>query len=164
MSTPENNPSAPPNAALNGCFNASLSVFVLQKEKGRYHYPSTHVSHPLSLSPSPLQSARRSVHGGRARRAASAATPSVWAAARCPTATRPARRACITSTRAAAWPTAPRGPTSSRAGAASAPSSASKSTASSSTARSAWASAPLDTPAPRPTGEARRAKKTEPKI
>lgn len=115
-------------------------------------------TNPPPLSLSPIQSALRSVDGERAQRMATAATLSVWAAAQSLEATQHAPRACITTTKGAAWPTALPAPTNLRAGAASAPSSAHKSTspnstASSSTAMSACPSARLGTRALRPTGE-----------
>lgn len=109
------------------------------------------------LLPCVHQSARRIACRGLALRTASAATPSAWEAVPPPTTTRRARPACITSTRAAASPTVRPTATSSRAGAASAPSSVPKSTwqtrtASSFTAGSACLSVRQGTRAPHPTG------------
>lgn len=75
---------------------------------------------------SPQWGAQRCVHCERAQQTASAATLSVWAAAQSPIVTQHVLHVCITITKAAAWLTAPQAPTSSRAGAASAPSFAPK--------------------------------------
>lgn len=106
----------------------------------------------------PHQSAQRSVCGERAQRTASAATLSVWAAAQSLVATQHVQHACITTTKDTAWLTALPAPTSSRAGAASAPIFAPNSTsptwtASSSTVESACLNALLGIRALDPTGE-----------